>query len=95
MGTVLAVAGHVVAGGPLLCAVYTFTRYAEPDSVFMVCCLTAVLELALGVICVAFGLIVRSSSPSLATGVLSGWLGGLLVIPCGGTMLVGFLAGLT
>nr|GID85090.1 hypothetical protein Ade03nite_40140 [Actinoplanes derwentensis] len=92
IGIAVAMAGHVAAATPWLCTAYTFSRYAAPDSVFMVTLLTGALELLLFGVCMALGYGLRRNSPNLARGVIAGWLGGLLAIPCGGTVVVGFLA---
>jgi hypothetical protein len=72
---------------------FTFTLYSVPDSVFMVACLTGTLGLGLFVVCIALGFGLRRTSPNFAMGVLSGWVGGLIAIPCG-TVVIGFLAAL-
>jgi hypothetical protein len=88
------VAGHFCAGAPWLITTFTFIRYSGPDSVFMVACLTAALELGLFVVCMALSLGLRQASPGFARGVMSGWAGGMLAIPCGGTAMAGLLAAL-
>ncbi|MBW6433666.1 hypothetical protein KZ829_07910 [Actinoplanes hulinensis] len=87
-GIAAAVTGHVVAAAPFLYTVF----YLVPDSVFMVAWLTGTLELVLFVVCMALGFGLRPTSPNLAMGVLSGWVFGLIAIPCGGTAAIGFIA---
>lgn len=94
IGRVVAFAGHVVAADPWLYIAFTSTRHAAPDSVFMVALITGALELLLFVFCVALGFSLRRTSPCLANGIVSGWSGGLIAIPCGGTVAIGFLAAL-
>ncbi|MBB4752041.1 hypothetical protein [Actinoplanes lobatus] len=87
-GLAAAITGHVVAAAPFLYTAF----YVVPDSVFMAAYLTGALELVLFVVCMALGFGLRPSSPNLAMGVLSGWVFGLIAIPCGGTAVIGFLA---
>jgi hypothetical protein len=92
-GTACAAAGHLVAGGPWLYTVFTFTAYAEPDSVFLVACLTAALELMLLLVCMTLGLtFLRSRRRHVGIGLLTGWFVGVIAVPCGGSAVIGLLA---
>ena len=94
-GTGSALAGHVVAGGPWLYSVFTFTAYAVPDSVFMVACLTAALELMLFLVCMTLGrALLRSRRRHLGTGLVIGWFVGVFAVLGGGTAVIGMLAAL-
>ena len=94
IGRALAVAGHVVAASPWLYTVSIFIRHTAPDSIFIAAFLAGVLESLLFITCMTLGFSLRRISPHIAKGIISGWLGGLLAIPCGGTVVVGFLAAL-
>jgi hypothetical protein len=93
-GTGCAVAGHLVAGGPWLYTGIRCTFYAAPDdSVFVVACLTGVVELMLFVACVTLGVgLLRSRWRQFGIGLLSGWLFGAIAVLCGGTALIALFA---
>ncbi|WP_233625098.1 hypothetical protein [Actinoplanes sp. ATCC 53533] len=72
---------------------FTYTFYAAPDSVFLVACLTGVVELMLFVTCVTLGVgLLRSRWRQFGIGLLSGWLFGAIAVPCGGTALIALFA---
>jgi hypothetical protein len=92
-GTGCAVAGHLVAGGPWLYTGFTYTLYGAPDSVFVVACLTGLVELMLFVACVTLGVgLLRSRWRQFGIGLLSGWLFGAIAVLCGGTALIALFA---
>ncbi|HWS34430.1 MAG TPA: hypothetical protein VN408_17025 [Actinoplanes sp.] len=92
VGATVSVVGQALASAPWLSTVVTFVRHTAPDSVFMTAVLTGLLQLLLFAVCMTLAFVLRRAAPDVARGVVSGWLGGLLAIPCGGTAVIGFLA---
>lgn len=90
-----AFAGHVVAGGPWLYAVFMSTVHAPPDSVFLVAGLTAVLQFLLFAVSMTVGVtLLRSRRRSIGIGLLTGWFMGGVVVLDSGTAIISFLAAL-
>jgi hypothetical protein len=91
-GVVIALAGHLPASGLWLHNLYTFTFYAQPDSVFMVACLVAVLQLMLFLSCVPVGLsLYRTRHRDVGLGLLAGWGAGIFGL-LAGTCLIAVMA---
>lgn len=89
-GIGIAVAGHVPASGLWLLSLYTFVRYATPDSPFAVDCLVILLQLALFAGCVVAGVrLIYRGDRSLGLGLLIGWAAGIVALIVG-TILIAY-----